>query len=130
MSLEELKRKFIVDEDTLRTKLEALVHKASTHCVVDTKGGIHINNSNLKGRDRLKLALAARALAARLDDRISAEVSVPELVTATGLPANQVRARATEIVEGHFAETVTKGVYRANAHRVEQFITELPEDSR
>lgn len=122
MSIEDLKKKFIVDDDLLKNRLETIVSKALKHCVIDQKGNVHFNDSTLRSRERMKLTLAARALAAQIDERISSDVTVDELVASTGLPRDQVRARAAELVRAKLARSPRAGVYAALPHRVEALI--------
>ena len=63
MSIEEIKKKFIVDDDALKTRLEAIAVKALERCVLDTKGNVHFSNKKLTPREKLRLTLAARASA-------------------------------------------------------------------
>jgi hypothetical protein len=92
MSIEDIRKKFIVDDDALKSRLEAIAAKALQLCVLDRKGNVHFSNSKLTPRERLRLTLAARAIGAQLDDKLKAEVSVDDLSANTGLPKNQVRA--------------------------------------
>lgn len=125
MSLEDLRSKFIVDDDVLKVKLETLVNKALHHCVIDKKGNVHFNNAKLTTREKMKLTLAARAVAAQLDGKISPDVSVDELIASTGLPRDQVRARAAELVKARLARSEKTGVYTAIPHRVEDLIDSI-----
>lgn len=125
MSIEELKKKFIVTDDYLSSRLESLVVKALNHCVVTEKGVVHINKSSLSAKDKIKLALAARSLAAGLDINISAEMSVEELVNASGLPSNQVHARSKDLINERFAQSSGRGMYKANPHKIEPFLDSL-----
>jgi len=125
MSLEELKSKFIVDDDVLKKRIEAIVGKALKHCVIDKKGNVHFNDPKLKTREKMKLTLAARALAAQMDEAISSEVSVDELIVSTGLPRDQVRARAAELVKAKVARSPRAGTYTAIPHRVEEIIDSI-----
>jgi hypothetical protein len=125
MSLDDLKSKFIIDDNVLRARLETVVNKALKYCVIDKKGNVHFNDSKLKTRERMKLTLAARALAAQMDENISPDVSVDELIASTGLPRDQVRARAAELVKAKLARSPRAGVYAAIPYRVEQLIDSL-----
>jgi hypothetical protein len=125
MSLDDLKSKFIVDDGVLKDRIEAIVSKALKHCVIDKKGNVHFNDPKLKSRERMKLTLAARALAAQMDETISSEVSVDELIVSTGLPRDQVRARASELVKAKVATSPRAGVYTAVPYRVEELIDSL-----
>jgi hypothetical protein len=127
MSLDELKKQFIVSEDTLKERLEAVVAKALKRCRIDESGQVLIMDSNLPGKDQVKLTLAARALAAQLDVQIAAEVTVLEISKYTGLPANQVRARGKDAIRDKFAESPAAGVYRAIPKKIEAFLDSIPE---
>jgi hypothetical protein len=122
-ALEELKNQFIVDEQSIKSNLESLVGELLKYCVVDTSGRIHLKSQHLRAKEKVKLALAARLVASQLDNRIPADVSTSELVEATGLPQNQVRARATEVINERFAQSNGRGIFRANPHRLQQFIS-------
>jgi K+-transporting ATPase c subunit len=125
MELEELKRKFIVDDDVLRARLEPVVDKALHHCVIDKTGLVHITNKALSGKQRVMLTIAARAIASQLDPNISADVAITEIAKCTGLPDNQIRARINEVVKERFAHSPRRGSYVANAHKVEAFLDSL-----
>ena len=122
MNIEDLKKKFIVDDDVLKTRLEPIVDKALVHCKIDKKGQVLITNSNLSVKDRICLVLSARAIAAQLDPSISASVTVTEIGAFLGLPANQVRARGNDAIKARFAESPSPGIYRATPHKVETFL--------
>ena len=122
--LETLKKQFLVDEDVAKSRLEQLLAKALPYCIVDRKGAVHVS-VDLPARSRLKLILVARAIAALLEDTISAEVSIDDLAALSGLPKNQVTARTSDIVKEKFAETVRAGVLRAYSHKLEGFLDSL-----
>jgi hypothetical protein len=122
MSIEELKKKFIVDDDALKTRLEAIATKALQRCVLDTKGNVHFNNPKLKPREKLRLMLAARAIGAQLDSKMKSEISVEELSANTGLPKDQVYARAAELVKEKLATSPRRGYYVAVPYKVEALV--------
>src|ERR1700730_17873789 len=99
MSIEEIKKKFIIDDDALKTRLGPIATKALQHCVLDAKGNVHFNDPKLTPRQKLRLTLAARAIGAQMDAKIKSEVSVQELSANTGLPNEQVSARGAELVK-------------------------------
>src|SRR5262245_12434792 len=99
MDRDELRKRFIVGADVLRERLESLITKALGHCVVTENGTVHISSKSLGAKDKIKLVLAARSLAAQLDDNIGADVSVSDLAASTGLAENQIRARANDVVK-------------------------------
>lgn len=125
MSLEELKRKFILDDAEVKRNLESVVEEALQYCFVDKGGRVHVKDQNLPGKIRVQLALAARAIAGQLDSTFSPEMTVEEIGEAAGLPANQARARLSQLVDEHFAESASRGRYSANVHRVTRFFEGL-----
>jgi capsular polysaccharide biosynthesis protein len=125
MSIEDLRRKFIVDEDALKSRLEPVVNKALLHCRIDKAGQVLITNSKLSAKDQVLLVLVARAVAAQLEAGIRPDVTVAEICKYTGLPPNQVRARGKDVIQAKFAESRGAGVYRAVPHRAEVFLDSL-----
>lgn|GEM_PF-4479561 len=126
MSIEELKKRFIVDDDALKSRLEAIATKALDRCVLDTKGNVHFNNPKLNPREKLRLTLAARAIGAQMDSKFKAEVSVEELSVNSGLPKDQVYARAGELVKQKLATSPKRGYYAAIPYKVEALIDSVP----
>jgi hypothetical protein len=125
MSLEELRKSFIVDEDDLRAQLEPMVAKATKHCLVGKNGQVHIKDNKLTAARQVMLVLAARAVASRLEAEIAAEVTVAEISRFTGIPDNQVRARGKDLMKARLVESPARGVYRAMFHKVDAFLDEL-----
>lgn len=122
MSLEELKKQFVVDEDALKARLEPIVERALRHCRIDKAGQVQILNTKLSTKDQIKLTLAARALGAQLEPQISGEVTIGEIAKFTGLPQNQIRARGNDAIKDKFAESPAPGVFRAISSKIEPFL--------
>jgi hypothetical protein len=125
MAIEELRKKFIVSDDVLKARIESLIEKALNHCLVAEDGLVHISDKNLPAKDKIKLVLVARVLAAQLDEKFASDVPLDDLVRSTGIEPNQLRARANEVVKERFARSVRRGVYAANQHRIEPFLDSL-----
>ena len=130
MSIEELKKKFIVDDDVLKERLEAIATKALERCFLDKNGNVHFNNPKLKSTEKLRLILAARAVAAQMDETLRAEVSLSELATNSGMAENQVRARASELVKEKSATSPKRGFYAAVPHKVEGLLDSVAKSSK
>jgi len=129
MGINELKKQFLVDEDTVKQQLEQLLTKALQHCVVDKKGTVHIKDAKMSGADKFRLVLSAPYLASQLDSTVSAAVTTAEVGISAGLPTAQVRARAKDAVDSKFAEPVSRGVFRAMPHKIGSFLDSLIRDS-
>lgn len=129
MNLESLAKRFIVNDDWLKDHLEALTSKLLQYCVIELRGQVHITNRNLTAKQRVMLVLVARMVASQLDANISGDVSVREVGKSSGLPENQVRARATDWISAGFAESPKRGVFRAVPHKVEDFLDSLSKEA-
>ena len=103
MNLEELKEKFIVDDELQNERLARLAEKALGHCVVHKNGSVELSDSRLSGKDQVRLVLSARLIASKLDTSLSDEVTVEQIAEYTGLPKNQAAARAKECLDGRIA---------------------------
>ena len=125
MSLEDLKQKFIVDEDVHRSRLESLLEIALSMCVVDKNGIVHISATDVSTTDKVMLVLAARYLASQLEASISADVKFTELEKSTGMDPKQVGARLSDVVKNRLATSPQRGVYRVVPHRIEGFLQQL-----
>ena len=130
MSLDDLRSQFVVDDD-VRSEDEALIQKALPHCVVREKNGsVEIKRSDLAGRHAVKLVLAARLLASKLDDAVASDVTVEQVAEYTGLPKDQAAARAKECLDERFAERSARGSYRARLLKVEEFLDSIGQSRR
>lgn len=126
MNIEELKEQFLVDGEIQEERLAQLVSKALGHCVVHKNGTVELKRKSLSGRDQVKLVLSARLLASKLEESFSSDVTVEEIAESTGLPKNQVAARAKECLDERFAERSIRGSYKARSLKVEEFLDSLP----
>ncbi len=86
---------------------------------------MHPNDDSLKSRDKIMLALAVRYIASQLEPTIRATVTSEEIASSTRLPADQIRARAADLVRDKLAESMAKGQWRAQPHKVESFLKSL-----
>ena len=128
MSIEELKKKFIVEGDAIKARLKLLVTKAVAQCQIGKDGHVLIHNSELSGKQQVMLVLAARLIGSELDEKIAAEVSVGEIAKYTGLPPDQIRARGNDLIKGKFALSSKAGVYKALPHKIEAFLEDLSDN--
>jgi hypothetical protein len=120
--LEKLKQEFLISDDVAKVQLEQLLTKALPLCAVDQKGRVHFKSTDLSSKNKVALALAARRLASELDEKFPATLSVAELSDSTGLSHAQVRARASELIRERFAESPSRGTFKALPHKLEHFL--------
>lgn len=98
MSLEDLKKSFIVDEESFEeNRIEELVGKINKICQVDKKGHIKFLREGLGDRDKIKYTLIARFLANKLEESIPKEVTNEELEIILNKSKEQVRARLSDL---------------------------------
>ena len=123
--LEQLRRDFFVDDDLIATRLEKLAAKVRQYCTVDKRGNVHVSADVKGAKNRLQVALSARAVAARLDAEISEDVSVVELAEATRLEKDVVSARCGELVKSRDVDSSRRGTFRIQQDRIERFLDTL-----
>jgi hypothetical protein len=129
MSLERLREEFLVDSDLGEKRLEVLVRKILPYCLVSKDGFVELKAANLSGKEQVKLVLAARLIASKLDKAVRGDLTAEELSEQTGLPKNQAAARAKECFDEKFAERSARGSYRARQHRIDAFLDGLSRDT-
>jgi hypothetical protein len=125
MDLEKLRKEFFVNTDLAEEDLAHLIQALRPFCAVDKSGNVKVRRADLSGRQQIKLVLAARLVAHKLNESISEEVDADDLSGSTGLPKNQAAARAKECVDEGFAERGARGSYRACAGELNGFFREL-----
>ena len=125
MSLDDLKSKFLVEDDVRNEKLEELIQKALPYCVVRKNSSVELKRSDLSGKQQVKLVLVARLIGSKLDEAVSGDVSVEQISEYTGLPKDQAAARAKECLDERFAERSSRGSYKARPLKVEEFLDGL-----
>ncbi len=125
MSLERLREEFLVDSDLGEKQLEVLVRKILPYCLVSKDGFVELKRANLSGKEQVKLVLAARLIASKLDKAVRGDLTAEELSEQTGLPKNQAAARAKESFDEKFAERSARGSYRARQHKIDAFLDGL-----
>ena len=98
MSLEELKKSFIIDEESFEdSKIENLIGKINKICQVDKKGHVKFLTDNLGDKDKIRYILVARFLANKLDAEISKEVTNEEFEKMLNKSKEQIRARLSDV---------------------------------
>jgi len=98
MSLEELKKSFIIDEESFEdSKIESLIGKINEICQVDKKGYVKFLKEGLGDKDKIKYILVARFLANKLESEILKEVTNEEFEKILNKPKEQVRARLSDV---------------------------------
>jgi hypothetical protein len=125
MTLNELKEKFLVNDEFRSERLESLILKALPHCVVQKNGIVEIKRLGLSGKDQVKLVLAARLIASKLDESVTEDVTAEQLAEYTGLPKNQAAARAKECFDERYAARCARGSYKARPLKAEEFLDGL-----
>jgi len=125
MDLERLRNEFFTNTDLAEEDLSHLIQVLRPYCAVDKTGRVELRGVDLSGRQQIKLVLAARLVAHKLDESISEELDADGLSGSTGLPKNQAAARAKECVDDGFAERGARGNYKARAGKLKDFFREL-----
>jgi hypothetical protein len=123
--LEELRKKFIVEENLEGKKLEEYVKRALPFCKMTKNGEVIIEIENATSTEKLKLALVAKLLASHLDKNISSETNFDNLSKSLDIPRDQVIARLKELKDNKFALRVDKGKYKLNPLKIGKFLSQM-----
>ena len=123
--MKELKDRFIVDEKFDKKKVEKFVERLLPFCKVTKTGAILLERDDFTSTEKIKIALVARFLANSLDESISAEVNSEELSNHLMIPKNQVVARLKELKDERFAFRVSRGIYKVNPLKINDFLNTI-----
>lgn len=125
--LEELRKKFIVEEKLDEKRISEYVERILRFGKVSIDGSVIIEKEDISTKDKVCLALVMRLLASRLEKGISADVHAREISQFLVIPENQVIARLADLAKSKekFAVRVDKGVYRANSLQIGRFLDYL-----
>jgi len=121
--LEELKKRFIISEDEERAMLKDILTRIMSYAKVFKNGYVHIEKRNLSKRLKILLAVMARYVAGLLDESISKEISLDEIVAITGASKKEASARLSEFIKEGLITRTEKGKYRATSlHAAEELL--------
>jgi hypothetical protein len=103
------------------------MEKLVPHCGIDERGMVELKSHIVGAKQQIKTVLAARAVAARLEDaNFNANVTMAELEASTGIDHNIISARCCEMVKSKEIEQVSRGVWTFRSDKVEKFLDTLP----
>jgi hypothetical protein len=124
--MEELKKKFIVEEKLEEKKISEYVERVLPFCKISQTGEVIVERKDISSKEKVALALVARFLGNYLQKEVLAEVSVKDLSSFLDIPENQVVARLKELKDkDKIAILVKKGVYKANPLQIGRFLEDL-----
>jgi len=123
--MEELKKKFIVEEQMDEKRVANYIERILPFCKISKDGLVIVETKGLKALQQVKLALVARFLANYLDKNIPTGMSNSEFSNSLSIPDDQIAARMKELREAKFAIPVKRGMHQVNPLQIERFIAEL-----
>lgn len=122
VSKEELREKFIVEEEFKKDQLLDYIEDILDYCKVLKDGEVYIEKNNLTNMDKAGLTVIARYLASQLDEDISEEVSIDTIVESTNIERDQASARAADLVRKNYIKRIERGMYKAIPPSIPRFI--------
>ena len=124
--MDELKKRFIVDETAYETEqMKGDLERVLQFCKITSKGNVLITDARLTDKKKVGLVIVARYIGNHLDKRIPEIVRADEIATFTKIDKLGVNARAKEIVDEGFASREEKGKYKANPGRISDFLDSI-----
>jgi len=122
---DDLRSKFIVDEESVKKSTTQLIEKALKYGRVSKNGDVIIDQSNLSQDNKLKLALILRFLAHSLDETISESVRPTELTRIMGERIESVGSRLSKLAKENFVKKSGYGQYVVQHYRIQKFFDDL-----
>jgi hypothetical protein len=123
--LEDLKKKFIVDDSFDEKKLAEYVGRLLPFCKISKSGEILVEIEQATTVEKVKLGLAARFVANNLQKEIPSEIDADDLSKFLDIPKNQVAARLNELKDNKFAISVERGLFSINPRALSPFLDEM-----
>jgi hypothetical protein len=121
-----LRQQFVIGSDVIQKRMVACMEKLVPHCGIDERGMVELKSHIMGAKQQIKTVLAARAVAARLEDaNFNANVTMAELEASTGIDHNVISARCGEMVKSKEIEQVSRGVWTFRSDKVEKFLDTL-----
>ena len=121
--VEELKKKFIVDEGTYESeRMKDDVDRLLKFCRVTSKGSVLITDARLTDKKKVALVIVARYIGNKLDKKIPEVVNGEEIAVYTKIDQLGVNARVKEVIDEGFASREGKGQYKTNPGRITDFL--------
>lgn len=124
---EDLKNRFIVDENPDDKKIEGYVKRIMPYCKTTKKGAIIFVNEDIKSLDKVKASLVVRYLANHAEPAIPSEIMADEFESLLDIPKTQVYARLKDVRDEKFVTVSEKGGYRVKPHEIAKFLDKLDE---
>jgi vacuolar-type H+-ATPase subunit F/Vma7 len=130
--MEDLKNSFIVDENEFtKEKIPQQIKSILRYCKVSKDGKVLLEKNNFTLRENLKIILVARFLANKLDESISSEVSIDEIVASMGTNNKEsLTTRMKEVVDENVAKRVSSGTYLIIPFYIESILEKLEKKTK
>jgi hypothetical protein len=123
--MNDLKKRFIVDDDLEKQKTESYVERLLPFCKVTKNGNIILDDKVTTSLDKVKTALVGRFLANKIEPSIPAEVTAEELSKNLDIPKDQIYARLKDLKKAKVAVNSQKGGYEAKPLEIGKVLDEL-----
>ena len=126
--MEELKKKFIVNNNLEEEKIKDYVERLLPFCKLSPDGNILVDKRISTALKRMKVALVGRFLANRLEPSIPAEMNVEELSNILDIPKDQTYSRMKDLKKEKFVAILDKKKYRVQPLEISKFLAELEKE--
>ena len=126
--LKELKSQFIIDQGRFdEERIPLLIKRVLKFARVTSEGRVILQaKTSMNNINQIKLVLAARFLANKLEPSIKPEVSIDEVVDFTGIEIRQVSARISSLTNvDRFVIKNKRGIFSVAPFFIESFLDEI-----
>ncbi len=124
-NLEELKKSFIVDEESFEEQeLAQLIEAINKICVLDKTGNVRFRKEKLIDKEKIRYILIARFLANKLDSTISKTVKNADIESVLKKTKPQIRARLSELREEGIIKDISRDEHEIKPIMVHKILME------
>ncbi|MEK6937181.1 MAG: phage head-tail connector protein [Nanoarchaeota archaeon] len=140
INLQNLKNKFLIDEDAELENIEHLIDRFSEFVKVDLGGHVVFKDKNLRSNltipEKILVVIAARFLASKLQEKLKGEVTISPTVDAgeitkfINVQKTVVAARLKELKDERKILSPRTGVFSIAPYNIDSIIIRLEEKNK
>jgi len=124
--LENLKKQFIVDDDSLEEdELEEFLERTLKLCRISSGGKVILRNMKTSQKNKIGVIILARGLGNTINSEISKTVTIDEVFLYSNIDKNTISSRVSELVKEGFISKEEEGIYRFNFAMINEFLENL-----
>lgn len=116
---------FIKEEDALK-RLEEILSRVKKYVKVEENTGkIILEEPNMTIEQKIFLVLTARYFSHKVAENIPETATMSEMSQLLAKPSSSLTKQLNALIEEDFIERVSKGTYKINYYRIDEYLDEI-----